>query len=223
MSEDIIFAVEIGRMLSAVYFIYNRKTKTFETDYRLSTKLMIVVKMIALTFTVYLSFPSYEEVNLTILFQILESITTYILSMALFVVNYICQKYAVRTFRALMQIERLLLQHNVPQSKNFKNSLRRLLLLITFAFAVIVVPPFLYSALNDDLDLLSCLIALMALISFYKTLSCICIFLVIWYYFLTINKCLEKATIRSGKCCQICDFNDSTVLPKEKLCKRHLI
>lgn len=220
--DDFIIALEGGRMLCADYFIYNRETKTFETDYSFSTKVITFVRILSLTSTVYLSLPSFDDLNLIVLFQTMESVSIYALSIVLFVANYYCQEYSVRTYTAIMELEKMLLELNVPQAKRFKSSLKRLIFLATAVFLVIVSSAYLFAAYNGTINLLQILVVSTAFVSFYKTMSFMIVFLILWYYYKTINKCLEKLCFdRNDKFCTVCHFN--LTAPKENLCKRHLI
>lgn len=219
--DDFIISLEVGRILCADYFIYHRETRSFEMDYSFSTKLITFVRVLSLTSTVYLSLPSYGDLNLIVLFQTMESVTIYILSIILITANYFYQEYNVRTYRAIMEVQKLLLELNLPQAKHFKRNLKRLILVVALAFMVTVSSAYLFCAYNGMVNLLQLLIVSTALVAFYKSTSSIIVFLILWHYYRTINKCLEKLCFKSSKFCTMCNFN--TMAPKENLCKRHLI
>lgn len=221
--EDFIIALEIGRILCADYFIYDRKTKTFQTDYSFSTKLLTLVRIVSLTSTVYLSLPQYGDLNVIILFQAMESVTIYVLSIILFTANYFCQEYNVCTYRKIMEVETLLLELNLLDVRNFKNSLKRLVVVATIIFVVTVSSVYLLCAYNGRVNLLSLLTVSTAVVGFYKITSFIIVFLILWYYYKIINRCLEKLYFRKQEFCNICNYNNTIKAPKEKLCKRHLI
>lgn len=225
--EEFAFVIEAARILSSEYFFYNRETKKFKTDHRLSTRVLIAVRIIVLSFVVYLSLPSFsEQINLTLFFQTLESVTIYTLAVILFVVNYNCQVFTVKTLEALVDIERLLSGVNAPLSKNFEKSLKRLVLAIAFAFTVALVSGFFFYVCNGVgvFDWLAYLVVAVALVAFYKLLSFVVVFLCIWYCFLAVNRCLEGAKY-PVRFCVFCKFGEygGVVVAKEKLCERHLI
>lgn len=197
--DDFFIALEVGRIFSADYFIYNRERRSFETDYRFSTKLMIIVRIIGLTITVYLSLPPYNDLNnLIILFQAVESLTIYILSISLFIINYKCQVYNVKTYKALIEIEKMFLELNLEVYKNFKRNLKRIVYIVTLIFVVNVTSADLFCVYNGVLDFLSVLTVTTAVVSFYKTASFIIVFLIIWQYYQTINRYLEKLYFKKG-------------------------
>lgn len=185
--ERFIVSVSCARILSVEYFLFDRQTKYFEVDRSTCTIVLIWIKIAIVTFVMYLSFPSLQELDTVSLFERCEMICIEVVSIALFLSVYKCQDHQVYTYKAISDVDISLSMLNIRPTNNFFKYLSGWLNFSLGCFWVSIALVFGSSLAYNVLDLLTIWVMTVFVAAFYKTLSFAVVFVIIGNRFSMIN------------------------------------